>query len=191
MHISSLEEYGLRCALQLARRFGAGQAPASLIAQEEGVSTEYVSKVMFLFRKAGLILASRGSQGGFSLSRAPSEVTLKDVIDAVNAPQGSADMKGDDGFCSQFKGKATECVHFTSCSVRPVWSLISGYFDGVLKELTLGDLLSHEAAVNERVGETARRKSTELTSAILGGRRRTQEHVAETVLYEGGVRDGD
>ncbi|HTL11893.1 MAG TPA: Rrf2 family transcriptional regulator [Bdellovibrionota bacterium] len=169
MHVSSLQEYGLRCALQLARRYGAGQVPASWIAQEEGVSTEYVSKVMFLFRKAGLIQASRGSQGGFGLSREPGQITLKQVMDAVGSDSGRAEEE----FCQHFKGKQDACVHFGGCSVRPVWTMISGYFDAVMRELTLQDLLAREQDVAERVGRTAERKSRELREAIV----KTKERV--------------
>jgi Rrf2 family cysteine metabolism transcriptional repressor len=137
MHISALEEYGLRCALQLARHYSDGHVPASQIALREGVSTEYVSKVMFLFRKAGLITAERGIQGGFMLARAPGEITLKQVLDSVASNKGA----GGHDFCSGFAGKRDECVHLGGCSVRPVWNLISTYFSAVLRDLTLSDLI--------------------------------------------------
>jgi Rrf2 family protein len=101
MHISALEEYGLRCALQLARMHDNETLAASQIAEKEGISVEYASKLMHLFRKAEMVESVRGMQGGFRLTRPASEVTLKAVLDAVKAkrtPSDSAD------FCSQFKG---------------------------------------------------------------------------------------
>ena len=161
MHISALEEYGLRCALQLARRYSSeGCVPASQIAQLEGVSTEYVSKLMFLFRKAGLIKAVRGIQGGFMLARAPGEVSLKEVIDAIAPGKGAGHQ------CSDFAGKQDACVHIGGCSVRPVWSLISSYFTSVLTDLTLSDLIDYEGNVSRRVEEVARNKSQEITASV-------------------------
>lgn len=149
MHISAVEEYGLRCALQLAS-LGDGQKvlAASQIAEREGISVQYASKIMHLFRKAGLVVASRGMQGGFRLARHPNEVTLKSVFASLREERT--------GFCNQYKGLQEECVHLTECSVRPVWNVLSSYFDAVLDQLTLGDLASSEDNSRKRIEDFAR-----------------------------------
>lgn len=142
VNITSHEEYGLRCAVQLARLFGQGPVAASKIAEMEGISVEYVSKFMHLFRKAGLVNAARGTQGGFSLGLAPKELSLKKVLSAL---QPKSEL------CEKFSGQKEVCVHLDQCSVRPLWSIITFYFDKVLTDLNLSDLLKDESNVKALV----------------------------------------
>ena len=141
MHISAMEEYGLRCALQLARS-AHSRAPlsASEISEKERISVEYVSKFMHLFKKAGLVKAVRGVQGGFLLVQGPDAVNLKQIFDALK-PQPKALTTS---FCGQYSGKAEQCVHMGECSVRPFWEVLSEHFEEVTRNLTLADLMRRE-----------------------------------------------
>jgi len=163
MQISAQEEYGLRCALQLARGFGRGPLSASKIAHFEGISVEYVSKFMHLFRKSGLVKGLRGTQGGFCLQHDPKEVTLKEVLDSVRGRKNQSTAH----FCTQFTGQLAECVHIDECSARPVWLLIASYFESLLKQLTLNDLLSHENEVRRKV-ESHLSESVQAIKAVAG-----------------------
>ncbi len=148
MTISAMEEYGLRCALQLARsRLVNGVLPASQIAESEGISIEYVSKILFFFRRSGLVTAVRGSQGGFKLALDPSSVPVKAVFDAVKGKKQNEAGR----LCTQYRGQNDHCTHLGDCSIRPVWDVLGSYFDGVLRALTLGDLLSKEQDVSQRM----------------------------------------
>ncbi len=143
MHISAVEEYGLRCALQLASLEADAVLAASQIAEREGISVQYASKIMHLFRKSGLVVASRGMQGGFRLVRPAQEISVKAVFAALKEERS--------GFCNQYKGLQEECVHIKGCSVRPVWDVLSSFFDSVLAQLTLGDLARTEAESRRRM----------------------------------------
>lgn len=136
MRISALEEYGLRCALDLARSFQSGLVSASKLAEREGISTEYASKILFLMRSSGLVRSERGNQGGFQLIDSPDRISLKRVFDAVD-PKSS----DKDAFCGQYSGQRDSCVHLGHCSIRPVWEDLSSHFDALLEKLTLADLL--------------------------------------------------
>lgn len=140
MRISSLEEYGLRCALQLARfKLKSELASASVIAEKEGLSVEYVSKIMHLFRRGGLVQSTRGIQGGFTLAKAPAEVTVKEVLDVLAVSQKSPETV--EGFCGGHSGVHEVCVHRSACSIKPVWTYIFDAFERVLTGITLLDLL--------------------------------------------------
>lgn len=155
MHISAVEEYGLRCALQLASLPEGSLLAASQVAEREGISVQYASKILHLFRKSGLVSASRGMQGGFRLSSLPESISLQAVFKAVREEKAQE-------FCSQFKGQHSECVHLKECSVRPVFNVLAGYFDSVLGHLTLADLVKTEAQTQERVEEFARAEAEKL-----------------------------
>lgn len=145
MNISSHEEYGLRCALQLAKAFGQGPLSASRIAQKEGISVEYVSKFMHIFRKKGLVSSVRGTRGGFALARAPQEFSVKEVLDAL------ALKKDEQEFCHQFSGKYEICMNHKECSVRPLWFVMKTWMGFLLSSLQLADLCASEQEVAARI----------------------------------------
>jgi Rrf2 family protein len=138
MNLSPVEEYGLRCALQLAREYESGKLlSASQIADREGISIEYVSKFMFQFRSAGLIKSTRGARGGFRLTQSPQELNLKDVFSSLKTRSEKIDSK----FCERFKGKKDQCVHLNACDIRPVWGVLNDVLDHFLIEVKLSDFL--------------------------------------------------
>lgn len=164
MNVSALEEYGLRCAVRLAQAFQSSNQQQSLsapeIAELEGLSVEYVSKFMLHLKRAGLVQASRGVNGGFSLVRAPSEISLKEVFDALGGKR-----KPQEEFCNSFSGKSESCVRIEGCSIRPFWQIMAGYIEALTQELTLQDLMSSEAQTAQRTQEIAKQKMDQLRKA--------------------------
>ncbi|MEW6054990.1 MAG: Rrf2 family transcriptional regulator [Bdellovibrionota bacterium] len=159
MHVSPLEEYALRCAMQLAKVQPEEPIPASKIAESEGISVEYVSKIMYLFRRAGIVESTRGVQGGFRLTRNPGKLAVKEIFDSLQHNK----KKFEEDFCNQFAGQASQCVHLNCCSIRPVWQILSSYFDEMLTGLTLADLMAPSAdIVRGRIQELALQKAQAL-----------------------------
>lgn len=158
MHISAVEEYGLRCALQLASLPEGEVLAASQIAEREGISVQYASKIMHLFRKSGLVSAERGKQGGFRLSKAPDQLSLRVVFASLKEEEEKS------AFCGQFKGLQSECVHIKECSVRPVWDVLSSFFDTVLDQVTLSDLAKTEQEAKKRMEVFAKLEAEKIRS---------------------------
>ena len=144
MRVSATEEYGLRCILQLARSRRA-VASADEISFREGISVEYVSKLMQFFRKAGLVDSVRGSRGGFILRKKAEDISLFEVLQALPRGKIFFDIKE---FCSRYTGAQDSCVHLNNCGVRSLWSYLFAHFYAVLKELSLADMRD-----KKRVGE--------------------------------------
>jgi Rrf2 family protein len=150
MNVSPLEEYGLRCAVQLAASSGGQPLSAPEIAEREGLSVEYVSKFMLLLKRGGLVQTLRGIKGGFLLSRAPSEISVKDVFRALRQePREKAD------FCSSYSGKSEACVRSKACTIRPFWRMMERHLDELTERTTLQDFLDSEEETRIRVGEIA------------------------------------
>lgn len=143
MLIKSHDEYGLRCAIQLARSFGEGPISASRIAEREAISVEYTSKILHLFRRAKLVSALRGVQGGFRLSRSPQEIHLKEIFEALHPKSDSASSD----FCRHYAGQNDLCAHHQSCASRPVWSLLEFYYEDVIGGMRLSEFLAPEMMV--------------------------------------------
>lgn len=143
MHLSAQEEYGLRCLVQLARHDGEEPLSIQAIAQAEGLSAEYVAKLMRILRKGGLVKSTRGASGGYRLDRRPGEMTLWDAVAVLGGPLFP------DGFCDSHPGSLRDCVHSPGCSIRGVWrslnSLLRIALEGVsIEDLTRGDSLASE-----------------------------------------------
>ena len=138
MRISAVEEYGLRCLLTLARQGRDGQLSIADIAEREGLSVPYASKLLALLRKEGLVVAERGRGGGFSIARPADEISMYEVITALGGPLI------DPNHCTKFSGQQEECVHADNCSVHTVLGGLAGYIQEFLSQTSLGDLINHD-----------------------------------------------
>lgn len=134
MRITALEEYGLRCLLALARQGRGEQLSISEIADLEGISVPYASKLLSILRKAGLVNASRGRSGGFSIARPLDEISLYEVLTTLGGPL--IDPK----HCEKHSGILDECVHINNCSVQDVLGGLAGYIQEFLNDTSLQDL---------------------------------------------------
>jgi len=145
VHLSAQEEYGLRCLVQLARHDGREPLSIQAIAQAEGLSAEYVAKLMRVLRKGGLVKSTRGASGGYRLHRASAEVTLWDAVRVLGGPLFP------DTFCDTHPGSLRDCVHSPSCSIRGVWRSLNGLLRVALEGVTIEDLTRGESAASERM----------------------------------------
>lgn len=161
MLITALEEYGVRCAIQLARTYQCGLLPASQIAELEGISVEYASKILHLFKKSGIAVTARGTQGGFGLSRAPGDLTLNEVLNALRGKR-----RNTQDFCQNYKGLRAVCNHHESCSLRPVWKILSSTFNEILSSLTLAHLLVTEPESEKTIKTIATKKTQAFAQAF-------------------------
>jgi Rrf2 family protein len=133
MKLSPLEEYGLRCLIQLARRPSDHPVTIRQISEAEGLSTAYVGKLMFLLQKASLVHSTRGVQGGYLLAKPAELLTLHEVFEAL-------DPTALDDVCDKFTGTEAACVHNGACAIKHVWHGLSEHINGYLKTVSLRDL---------------------------------------------------
>ncbi len=147
MKITSQEEYGLRCLLQLARVPRGELMSVKEIATKEGLSNAYVEKLLRLLSRAGLVHSMRGIKGGYVLNRPAASITLGEVIRALGKVQTTEHI------CHQFTGNQSTCVHFNDCGIRSVWSGLTGYIQSFLDQTTLASLLESEYTVSERLSK--------------------------------------
>jgi Rrf2 family transcriptional regulator, iron-sulfur cluster assembly transcription factor len=141
MQLSALEEYGLRCLLQVARH--EEHAPAEPlripeIASAEGLSPEYTAKLMRTLRQGGLVVSTRGAAGGYRLAQAADQINIWQVLSVLGGPLFS------DAFCSSHPGQLRDCVHTTDCSVRALWRWVGGAIREALVSISLADLARGE-----------------------------------------------
>lgn len=149
MKLSSTEEYGLRCLLQIAKLQSASPVPITEVAAREGLSADYVAKLLRVLRKGGLLTSVRGAQGGYMLARPAAEITVHDALVALDGPLY------DGAFCEAHSGKELSCVHSTGCSIRGLWRWIGSSLEQALSSITLADLARGEGFVNRAFPTTS------------------------------------
>ena len=150
MKITSLEEYGLRCLLQLARAPQHQVVSVKEIAAKEGLSSAYVEKLLRILSRAGLVHSVRGVKGGYVMNRPASSVMLGEVVRALGTVQTTNHI------CQHFTGNQRVCVHFSDCGLRSIWSGLTTYIQSFLDQTTLDHVLQPEYSVSERLAKRMR-----------------------------------
>ena len=145
MRITTWAEYGLICALHLAKRAGEGPITGREIAAGERLPADYVEQILLRLRRAGLVSSTRGARGGYSLAKPAEEISVREVIAASEL--GTFDLH-----CITHPVAEERCAESQSCSIRPVWVMLQRKIDDVLDSVHLGDLLVDERTVRQRVG---------------------------------------
>jgi Rrf2 family protein len=145
VRITTLAEYGVICALHLARRAAEGPITGRDIAETERLPGDYVEQILLRLRRAGLVRSTRGAHGGYELARTPEQISIRDVIEASESTTF-------DLHCVSHPVEEERCSSSHNCSIRPVWMLLQQKIDDVLGGVHLADLLFEEREVRARVG---------------------------------------
>ena len=148
MRITTLAEYGVICALHLARRAAEGPITGREIAEMERLPADYVEQILIRLRRAGLVQSTRGARGGYALARPADRISIRNVIEA-------SEMTTFDLHCVSHPVEEERCSSAHNCSIRPVWMLLQRKIDDVLEGVRLSDLMAEEGEVRTRVGLTA------------------------------------
>ena len=139
MRITSSVEYAARLMVTLARSHGRARLSAERLSESENVPVGYANQILLRLKRAGLVESHRGAGGGYSLSRQPSEVSLGQVLRAVEGEIF-------EGVCRRYESGEKDCRHQESCALSPVWErlgvMIEGYFDSI----TLAGILEEQGS---------------------------------------------
>jgi len=130
LRISKLTDYGTVVLAELANG-QAGIASAAEVASATGIALPTVSKLLKELAKAGLVTSTRGSHGGYRLSRPASQISAADVIDALEGPVSITECSASDSHCD------FESV----CNVGGAWQRINVAIRRALDDISLEDLL--------------------------------------------------
>jgi len=135
MRFTAQEEYGLRCALQMAKRDGEKPLTIADLAKLEGLTNAYVAKLMRVMRKGGVVVSVRGQSGGYRLARPPALMSAADVLIVLDRRLYQP------SYCRQFAGSSPSCVHIRDCTIRALWRKLQTTLWHTLEQITLADLV--------------------------------------------------
>jgi len=137
MKFSTREWYGLRAMAELARCFGQGPVSLTEVTRAEGLSLSYMEQVISPLRRAGLVESKRGAYGGYVLARPPAQITVGDVIRAL---EGKIVL-----IPCQSERQQTLCQHESACATSNVWLEVGKSLVETLDSMTLADLVQRAA----------------------------------------------
>lgn len=137
LRMSKLTDYGTIVMTYLARESDRLHA-ASEIALQIQVAAPTVSKILKTLAREGLVISHRGAKGGYSLARAARDISMVQIIDALEGPVGLTECGSSPGVCAQED----------SCSVRANWQHINNAVRQALAGVTLAQMAQPVHLVN-------------------------------------------
>lgn len=134
MQITRQADYALRAMLYLARLDPNQRAATSQIAEDQEIPPSFLAKIISQLSIAGLIHTSRGARGGVSLARKPKDVSLLDVVEAIDGPITLNECTQDPSLCT----------FGDSCPIHEVWCETQADLVRKLSASTFDKLLKRE-----------------------------------------------
>ena len=142
MKLSTKGRYGLRAMIDIAVYSEKEPVPICKIAERQSLSERYLEQLMSLLRKNELIRSVRGAGGGYVLARDASEISVGDVLRAL---EGSLEPVDCDGF-----NPDGECEAAGECVTKYVWRKINESINRTVDEIKLSELLEESRAVQKK-----------------------------------------
>jgi Rrf2 family protein len=136
LRLSKKADYALMAMKHLALRGERGASSAREIAEQYGIPIELMAKVLQRLVRRGLLLSQQGTRGGYQLARVPGEISVADVIQAIEGPVTVTACSTDDGQCDQY----------SKCNVRDPLFKVRARILSALGECTIAELASDAAA---------------------------------------------
>ena len=144
MRFTTKTEYGIVSMVYMARHAGKGVLSIKEIASHENYPVSYIEKILQALKRAKLVVSQQGNHGGYKLARKPSEITLKDVIEALEGNTFEL-------FCAPETRADIVCTHFCLCGIKPVWRKTRELLDKFYGSITLEMMTKNELEVRKLI----------------------------------------
>lgn len=130
MKLTMKGDYGLRAMLDLAAYYGQGPIESADIASRQCVPVQYLDQILMTLRKEGLVKSVRGPKGGHMLARSPAQITMAQVLQAIEGYVPPMECLPNPGFCQLSPG----------CALREVWQKVDEMTQQLLMSTTIEEL---------------------------------------------------
>ena len=137
-------DYGAHAVIELARRFGQGPVQCAEIAASQKIPEAYLDQLLSALRRVGIVRSVRGPHGGHELARDPRQLTLGDVVTALEGPVAPHE------FVHSPASDAEGSNWWAACAVRNAWLEAAEASQRVLDHTTIQDLLEQQVQIRAR-----------------------------------------
>jgi Rrf2 family protein len=134
MKLSTKGKYGVRALFEITRNYGKGPITIKEISDRQKISFSYLEQILHRLGKAGIIESVRGPGGGYILGKKPAELTIGDVVRALEGPIALS-------HCLEPGGAGSGCFQADDCVARMVWARIGAKIEEALDSITFDQLL--------------------------------------------------
>lgn len=134
MNISTRGRYGLRALADMTIHAVNGPVALRVIAERQNLSESYLEQVFSSLRKAGIVRSVRGAQGGYELNRPANEISVGEILRALEGPITPV-------YCVDDSSPGSECEMEKTCLTRPFWEELRNVVNRFLDETTLQDVI--------------------------------------------------
>jgi len=131
LRLSTKGRYGVLAMVELAMQYGKGPLSIKEIAERQNFSDSYMEQLFSALKMAGLVKSLRGAHGGYVLARDPDDITIGEIIRALEGPIELADCL--EGFA---------CVKSPECVTKGLWKEINDSISNIIDNRSLQDLLT-------------------------------------------------
>jgi Rrf2 family protein len=131
MRVSAKADYAVRAAAELAAAAGGRPLKRDQISEAQGIPSKFLESIMLELKHAGIVTSQRGAEGGYRLARSADDISVADVIRAVDGPL--ANVRGERPETVEYAGAAAH--------LRDVWVAVRASLREVLETTTLEDLV--------------------------------------------------
>lgn len=141
MKLSTKGRYGLRAVLDLALNSETEAVALSSIAERQSISISYLEQLIAKLRKAGIVESIRGAKGGYVLARPAEEISVGDILRALEGDLNPVD-------CAELAGEGEHsCGASDICVTKYVWKRISDSINNAVDTLMLSELVQESREV--------------------------------------------
>ena len=144
MIFSTKAEYCVRVMAHLAGTDAARPVSLGSIAEAEGLPLAYLEHLVQRLRKQGLVESRRGAHGGYNLSRPAGEITMAEIVTALEGHLAPIECITPEGMCSR------ETQGLAPCPTKLLWTRVQGSIVRTLTDMTLEDLTGPTARKKEK-----------------------------------------
>ena len=133
MNISTRGRYGLRALLEIATQPKGSPLAIRDISEKQQMSVTYLEQILYKLKNAGIVRSVRGARGGYILARDVDQITVSQIINALDGPISIS-------YCDVPDLREKSCVGPEACVSRILWKRLEHVIDDVLSGVTLADL---------------------------------------------------
>jgi Rrf2 family protein len=134
VRVTAKVDYAVRAAMVLARAYDAGSGPmkGEHIGSDQHIPVKYLENILSELRQGGLVRSQRGADGGYWLAKSPAEVSIADIIRAVEGPLATV------------RGERAEQLDYgdDTGALQEMWVAVRASLRSVLEKVTLADVVS-------------------------------------------------
>lgn len=145
MKLSTKGRYGLRAMIDLAIHAESHTVSLKSISERQGISENYLERIIALLKKADYVASTRGAQGGYALNRVADDISVGDILRALEGDLNPVDctLTNDD----------LECSAENFCVTKFVWKKISDSINEVVDGISLQDMVDEQMSIQNTYGK--------------------------------------